>query len=148
MKHEYSISLIRILRDVDVSEYTHLEIIPLIRSTQLNQRFPAMFALIFASPRPIILLILSFQMNMNCVERDISVVGNNNIIHFNAHTNLSNAECRIFESSFSTDILFWIIVLLGIFVCISFCCCHGQRRTLRDRDRTTPCPDSQTLAHV
>ena len=90
----------------------------------------------------------SFQMNVNCAERKISVVGNNNIVHFDARMNISDANCRIFESSSSTDIMFLIIVSLGFVFCIVFCYCHSRNRLPRNRNGALRCSDSQTITHV
>ena len=94
-------------------------------------------------------MFLCFQMNGNCADRKVSIVGNNNIVHFNARTNTSGAQCGLFESSLSTDIMFLIIVSIGIFVfCIVFCFCYSRNRMRRGRNRVMLTADSQATAHV
>ena len=116
--------------------------------TQSKQTFERVRPLVLAAAFILMLTFLSFQMNVNCARRDISVVGNNNVVHFNAHTDISNATCRVFESSLSTDIVFWIIFAFGISLCIGVCYCCSRNRMPRDRDRAMPCSNIQTIAHV
>ena len=104
---------------------------------------------IFTQSPMLIRMLFSFQMNGNCADRKVSIVGNNNIVHFNARTNTSDAQCGLFESSLSTDIMLLIIVSLGIFVfCTCFCFCHSRNRMRRGRSRAMLPSDSETIAHV
>ncbi len=64
-------------------------------------------------------------MFLNCSDNNISIVGDNNTVYLKKFARNSHNNCRVFYSTFLTDVIFIITICVILLFCIG--CCYFKR---------------------
>jgi len=76
-----------------------------------------------------------FQMNLNCSQRDVMIIGNGNTVSIDSMQGYNSFDCDSYRyHMYSTKTFVIGIVCICVIICILWYCC--RRRNKQHRDQT------------